>query len=118
MKANELRIGNWVEHDNEFSYRNNPETSKIPYYFQWDAHDWYQISECGISLENIKPIPLTHEILVKNKFNIGGPECVGIVYEMLEYPGYWEYKGAKIKYVHQLQNLYFALAGEELQIEL
>jgi hypothetical protein len=35
---------------------------------------------------------------------------------------YWSFDGnkydAKIKYVHQLQNLYFALTGEELKLKL
>ena len=31
---------------------------------------------------------------------------------------YVEFKNMEIKYLHQLQNLYFALTGEELEVKL
>ena len=117
IRANELRIGNYYHLVEEGV----------------DINEVYQISD-GYSLHlideynNAKPIPLTEEWLLKMCFECGqlktskrfwipnfnirifnksGKTQVshsGKVYE-------------HIKYVHQLQNLYFALTGEELKIK-
>lgn len=80
----------------------------------------------------LDPIPLTIEILEKagftvynnnlNKVNEDG-NGIGFRADDLESPctifGDHDYiDGPVIKYVHQLQNIYFALIGEELPIEL
>lgn len=124
MKANEIRVGNWIEKDGK----------------------QYQATAMTIFClgNNHKPIELTEEWLVKfgfitmdaevdfmeyakefedgsfrfSIFNDGGLDMVN------NYPFYitttgqmkgWEteYK-TEFKYVHQLQNLYFCLCGEEL----
>lgn len=117
MKANELRIGNLV-YDNERIYQ------------------IYSGTEIGNKHNdnNFKPIPLTEEWLVKfgfkkvgeyydKAFN-GGALRIDEVQIMI-------FKGSdyalniamdydciilpiEVKHVHQLQNLYFALTGEEL----
>ena len=73
----------------------------------------------------LKPIPITEEWLLKLGFNkTGGTyefidglvELVfhkGEVFEVIE--GQWQ-SFKHIKYIHQLQNLYHALTGSELQI--
>lgn len=74
--------------------------------------------------EDYKPIPLTEERLLKfgllktkqNTFLLG---C----YELIKYEDSYRVTLPKngilatIKYVHQLQNLYFCLTGEELQVK-
>jgi hypothetical protein len=63
IAENELRIGNWVEHDDSWCYRGEDVTV-----FQWETSDWYALGECTLFLESIKPIPLTEEWLVKFGF--------------------------------------------------
>ena len=70
-----------------------------------------------------RPIELTEEILLKcvfipcsiidNHFNISGM-CIWKCNDMF----LCDKNGIHIKYLHQLQNLYFALTGEELEIKL
>jgi hypothetical protein len=104
MKANELRIGNWVrlrEHD------------------AFIQIEQYQL--CESELINVQPIPITEEWLLKFWF-ISNPyedryEKGSIHIECLKTKGetyLWIENMPHIKYVHQLQNLYFALRGEEL----
>lgn len=104
MKANELRIGNLV-YDNERIYQ------------------IYSGTEIGNKHNdnNFKPIPLTEEWLVK--FGIGVEKGDKIKHIKGMYGIHFEMKKSSfhilpdikhIKYVHQLQNLYFALTGEEL----
>ena len=116
MKATELRIGNWVfdtsEKDNE---PNVPRIVNEPITKQ--RCSWYE------------PIPLTEEWLLKFGFN-----KLSDIWEFWKNSG-WDlrqhklennwwlfYNGqdldcVRIDYVHQLQNLYFALTGEELTIK-
>lgn len=115
IKANEIREGNLVY-----------EFGKVhTISFKNDDH-WH--------LENFQPIPLTPEILksagfkrngnTKNWFHLkidnqtrftgcdnGDETWVG-----LSVNSYWGGKSAI--YLHQLQNLYFALTGNELEINL
>ena len=128
MKANELRIGNWVKHPAAV-WSHRTEVQGYGYVeFQWKEHDWAGIAECTINLEDVKPIPLTEEWLVKFGFDFDG------------YCSYWKSEieltkdtmdehfqsfnnvgsglcQKEIKYVNQLQNLYFAITGEELTIK-
>lgn len=115
MTAKELRIGNWVID----IFYDMP--IKITKYFFSDG-----------SINNIEPIELTEEILLKCGFE---------EYELNDDLGYAlrkivngiffkydiEYGEVSIfinnevvsfKYLHQLQNLYFSLTGEELEIKL
>lgn len=118
MKASELRIGNLV------SYRSNTvvidtlsssdQCIIIDRYFKYAEQH----------LTNIKPIPLTEEWLVKFGFNNLNLNCSNYMFELIhnDMIGYrfsieGQYGYPEIKYVHQLQNLYFALTGEELTIK-
>lgn len=123
MKANELRIGNCVLCNGlrtivnlkllESIYTNN-------------------------IIFTIEPIPLTEEWLLKCGFEWreGIEQESSLVIDLLGRIKIVYYSGnvnftslyqdnqcidfvtGKIKYIHQLQNLYFALIGEELNIEL
>lgn len=111
MEASQLRIGNYV-------YR---QSSKLIV----DKSSVYQIENVNIqSALKYAPIPLTEEWVLKlgfkNKTIYIKGICLYLVNEGMsggfqdnEY-GINEY--VDIKYVHQLQNLYFALTGEELTV--
>jgi len=81
----------------------------------------------GYLLETLKPIPITAEWLLKfgfNPFYINGKLThYRINSYFIRYDGqdfYFELgKGMiiEIRFVHQLQNLYFALTGKELKHE-
>lgn len=104
MKESELRIGNYVHfksEDNDFS---------IELKFEFES---------GWNMDYIKPIPLTEEWLVKFGFLINGSCCENnkiVLYKIIN-PTEFHLAGVKLQYVHQLQNLYFALTGEELTLK-
>jgi hypothetical protein len=119
MKAAELRIGNLVLYK---------ETEVIP--IKCHDIDWL---ERHAERPDMSPIPLTEEWLLRFGFE---PEDDGNKRPRFIKDGvfalnkngdvwYWKYYGAngdkdyaEIKYVHQLQNLYFALTGIELELSL
>lgn len=120
MESRELRIGNWVYNE---TTRENMEVypMMIP-----------QLNRLDGTSHNIKPIPITEEILLKCGFVIGmrlqnfvkGKYCFvdkkdGIVYGEFSEEGIFYFNSkTKMYYIHQLQNLYFALTGQELEIKL
>jgi len=130
MKSNELRIANWIEFEGK--------------HFQVTSIDddtpngWYgrmRGNRTEYNLSNFKPIPLTEEWLLKFGFEPHG----GIHFRTIRYSAYIAIgndgscglynslshfnRGSSynqlidVEYVHQLQNLYFALTGEELTIQ-
>ena len=122
IKATELRIGNWVEVEN---YKNIQLENVHP---EGTTHgdDQYLISM-------LKPIPLTEEILLKCGFEV----CYRSEFTLrldhklnYKFGAGWNlvnghfsvrYIGQNfthIKYLHQLQNLFYALTDKELQVEL
>lgn len=116
MKVNELRVGNYVMHPDNKSYF---------------GVSGALIKELQISQhlqKDLKPIPLTEEWLEKFGFEKIKHIHNGIYYlhrlvKISIYPnGMIELRGSvgwnKMQYVHQLQNLYFALTGEELEIKI
>lgn len=138
MNEKDLRIGNLL-HDRENRLCKVEEISSI-----W--HDMDKVKAPAIhggitGLPN-KPIELTEEWLVKfgfekYPFNDKGKEKVYMLdegWQLTEYKGYLvrftadksvegsfnmyeSYPLCHIKYVHQLQNLFFALIGNELIIK-
>jgi hypothetical protein len=123
MKANELRIGNIIS---EFGIPKTVTPNRIL--------RLYQIELAGKIAIDCTPIPLTPEILVKAGFvktcgfwnkTIPGQSGVKELSIMLENKTltitdvHDDMVNIKLpELVHQLQNLYFALTGEELNIEL
>lgn len=123
VNPKELRIGSLV-------YNENTNTVKLIYY--GDFAEMY-IEDTGM-VKSFDPIPLTEEWLVKLGFIQSDcetdymewdkyPISIGNDGGLNDYknqPFYyeieWDYK-KEIKYVHQLQGLYFALTGEELSPE-
>lgn len=110
MEARELRIGNFVydaiENIHQITSIDNVDLGLLG---------------CSIELRFAKPIPLTEEWLLKFGFEddfLG----FGIIRIFESDFGYKIYKGhgcfdVNCFYVHQLQNLYFALTQKELVYE-
>jgi hypothetical protein len=125
MKAEELRIGNFV-YQTEHKFSSNPFKSIK----QFDESNWYRIGECIEFLEDFEPIPLTEEWLLKFGFSknrhtynwhnvseyFGMIEQYGVTFTYVESGNFDTIYGREIRHVHQLQNLYFALTGKELEI--
>jgi hypothetical protein len=124
MKANELRIGNLVSQNGFFGYVYSIESALPRQEQRFSDKDLVTLFDNGITtmtIDEIKPIPLTEEWLVKfgfnefeknyrtffvnNKFKIEMSNTGNIYYNKL-----W------IPYVHTLQNLYFSLTGVELDL--
>lgn len=112
MKANELRIGNYVNNCDERLIVDDI-----------DDIDIFSKQLGEIPLHAIQPILLTQEWLIDFKFEVKSASVLrihsfikfGIVIQQTKF-GEFFYKGTQLKYVHQLQNLYFALTGEELTL--
>lgn len=119
MIENELRLGNYL-----LGYDNN--------YFTWD-YGHYDLCSKGIDADELgMPIELTEEILLKCGFAEFYKSDFSVKLECIKNPIFefvrrnhkdWNLriKGEThkhIKYLHQLQNLYFSLTGKELEIEL
>jgi len=122
IQTNELRIGNWI---NEFEIATQADSRFID--------RLYNIELRGKIAIDVTPIPLTPEILEKAGFNeVDGNEWYRFydkgflrvfIHKSVD-SCFVSVDGLKIDYyinnfyLHQLQNLYFALTGEELNIEL
>jgi len=125
MKAEELRIGNIVEYyitDNTDERKEWWEVTKI------DVHDLESLSQTNDP--DYRPIPLTEDWLLMAGFETRGDFNITTFYKgenpitkdylfslvwLKNNPEPFYRNGYhKIKYVHQLQNLYFALTGNEL----
>ena len=132
MKANEIRIGNFVTDEFYESFSTIIEVESINEkginLLIEDDGKWAEISDRWIEPEYkfdlLFGIPLTEEWLLKFGFvKIRGLHlCKGYTINSGEYLVYIDDRGVYlktnknivIKYVNQLQNLYFALTGEEL----
>ena len=121
IQAREIRIGNIIQFDDT-----SEDIVRVEYVFQSDEMwfiQWTWISGKGSFksgnsiLEDFEPIPLSPEILEKagfEKCSCGGWKQG----ELHLYKGFNYERKRIIKYLHQLQNLYFSLTGEELTINL
>lgn len=127
IQPNELRLGNWV-----YDAMNDLNCKVIGIEYEhehclWEQLDGKYLSPCDL----LNPIPLNEELLAKCMFSEYEFEddiflhdeedvCVqksGKVY----YPYSFENSdtiGTPIRYLHQLQNLFFALTGKELEVKL
>jgi len=138
MDANELRIGNFIQ-----LYR-KPADSKMTKHKITMIYHNYSEPEYNVGLQDgfqvnintgIVPIPLTEEILLKCGFD-KYTKSEGIFFKNSDFfelhqfneNGDFSYKCGdnlegnfvyiRIDYLHQLQNLHFALTGVELEIIL
>lgn len=123
IAAHELRIGNWV--------LARPEIAGI----ETESEELVNIQVAFVSKnmaheEWLYPIPLTPEILEKCGFEKHHSNYYvdalmlkpnGNVWEVWLYPApspQSAYNATNIRFIHELQNLYFALTGEELEVNL
>jgi hypothetical protein len=125
MKASELRIGNWLLYNNNYHFQ----IAEI----QQGPRGSFVNFDLDLSSDYLKPIPLTPEILEKAGF-VKDNEFLNDTYftqylvqlndrfGISNYQDGWYCRdimpNLEIEYLHQLQNLYFALTGEELTIDL
>ena len=117
MEANELRIGNYVYTDNLV----------VKSYSADGLYNLIKSIEEGT--DKIKPIPLTEEWLLKLGFK-DNDYTFDLMFKRKKITvswysrivlsgirgGFYISKYRHIKYIHQLQNLYFALTENELKI--
>ena len=132
MEVRELRIGNYLESKVDYDGWGFA-VSKGNYFsikeFNGNyLHKWSDMGASGsFSLDDAIPIPLTEEWLLKFGFVSNPYQDIyyikngdnSFVIDINKTRGKLElfWKHIDLKYVHQLQNLYFALTGEELTIK-
>ncbi len=120
IKANELRIGNCV-----FALFNSCTIKEV---FENGISIEFKSGKRDIEVfDHIKPIPLTPEILESCGFkcnkDFGIYSIPNLSLDTDFYYVHIDYEGTHdriihITYLHQLQNLYFALIGKELEVNL
>ena len=120
MKANELRIGNLIEYRISDRFDKRKEWWEVS---EIDADDIHWLSKVMPEDEDFKAIPLTEEWLfklgyIKDKVlefyrNDFTDSTIIIDYNFICLLGY---SHVKLNYVHELQNLYFALTQRELTV--
>lgn len=128
MEVKNLRIGNFILTNNKIIEID----FLTPYAIGYNNGN---IGSNNSLLDNFKPIPLTEEWLLKFDF-VKDRECfyknfsnqgefilfsnktpVALANRIVK-PFYFTCKTiVELEYVHQLQNIYFALTGEELEIK-
>lgn len=128
MKPTELRIGNILDFEGMYSIIKEIDSQGVSVFINETKEDIW------IDLSQSTPVPLTEEILLKCGFG-----KIQNIYQrhnqvLLEptvnnsfIVKFWTisisraepiyHNNLTIKYLHQLQNLYFALTGEELEIK-
>ena len=113
MKATELRIGNFVLTKDGITIV----TDVLEFGININHDCWIY------DIQDIKPIPLTEEWLVKMGFVPAKGSSISGIWFSNGFIDYCISGGStcfkqepirRIKYANQLQNLYFALTGEEL----
>src|SRR5215831_7776890 len=121
IKANELRIGNWVDYQGKKIKVENVNDGGIN--GEWDS--------CWATYfhEDLSGIPLSQDILQTAGFEKAIQLTTGewtysigdFDFKLLSNSAFLQVEysdfGIEIKNVHHLQNLYFALTGEELEMK-
>jgi hypothetical protein len=140
MKANELRIGNYVSWRDEESKDSILTVTGIVLndcvWVEWEWEDGEKdYTECDF--DGLKPILITEDWLIRFGFEVGKGSTVWANKKELNYISSNEYQIFKneisiadfkfvylndnliseIKYLHQLQNIFYCLCGYELTIK-
>jgi len=132
MKANELRVGNYIQ---QIDQKSEFEFLQVVYGINNESV-WIHCNEESDVIDYLEaiPIPLTEEWLVKFGWQYFNGKTSGTLTKDTDvkldidfykgklqvkshYEGEHMYRILPVKYVHQLQNLYFALTGEELKLK-
>ena len=126
MKANELRIGNWIHNPvqgvdfkacvialSEINFEDGNKIKDDKYRFQPIPLTFEWLKRFGFQSDNFTDEDRTPFLRIDDDHGsriihvlLGGPTLVVFDDNIVSH----------IKYVHQLQNLYFALTGEELTL--
>lgn len=135
IKANELRIGNVFRGvggvQTVLSLEENTDRGRCNYSSDEHRSMYSHLILCHQNCNQYKPfeidpIPLTEEILLKCGFEKAKVNTIINAYISFSFyltiyddKLFYEWKGGNIevKHLHQLQNLYFALTGQELNTE-
>ncbi len=146
IQTTELRKGNWYqsEHSGRFD---SIKVAEGVYYIQVNSigsycvNDWQDMGAGGrVECNDIMPIPLTEEILLKCGFKkvddvqeaFSGTSftsyCfIGFQLALVDdkwklwievEDGFYNWAWTQLDYVHELQNLYYALNKKELEVAL
>ena len=108
MKANELRLGNYVHMDMSID---DIEVVRLKI---------GDLASFAIEARELYPIPLTEEWLLRFGFEnnrLGLFDCIKVVEDIGFHIYFIQRHLKEVQYVHQFQNLYFALIGEELKMK-
>ena len=135
INLKDIRVGNYVHHRDDWSYRQVGIDFK-EFDFAWDYSDFHALLECTLFPEAIEYISLTEEWLLNFGFKKSGYEFLfwehpqlksvdfaGINWADEDFPEYQFLNVSinghiiQINYVHQLQNFYFTLTGEDLVLK-
>lgn len=131
MKTKELRLRNYVMYNGYevvVTGVNSPQPLKDEWFNNQYLVEVYVSGGLITAREDeLEPIVITDKILKKfgleiNKYGgylyqevyQAGKLFIFVINSFQTQMGDWDYVEVEIKYVHQLQNLYFALTGEEL----
>lgn len=124
IQANELRIGNWVELNGNY-FKVFSSINHLGVDLDSEKLDKHMMFA---GIDAIKPIPLTEEIFLKCDLlkSISSPiyNFINTDYHVyIKDSGEFVFRGlgasiVKVEHLHQLQNLFFALTGKELNINL
>ena len=128
IKVNDLRIGNWLYYTH---------TAKHPMQVIGVRNDWVSLDFAESREDEVNPIPLTEKLLKRLRFKNLGEESTRdtriLVFKKNEFyigldNGFWllnhsnnsyyTFALRRLKYVHELQNAYYAMTGKELNIKL
>lgn len=113
LKEHEVRVRNWVQTVTGYHRISAISESGATFY----RYDGYKYDPNGVAYGwgEIYPVQLTTKLLLKigfDKCTCGG-YCVSGLHISKDY----KYRETNIKYLHELQNLFFALNNEELIID-
>lgn len=119
INTNELKRNNWIN-DTVGNKHENPGYKKVVSISENSINHWQDGKGLFGSLQDvdIDPIPLTPEILEKAGFEKMANTLDWSCYNEKIDHFFFHSPDSRIQTVHQLQNLYFALTGEELNINL
>jgi len=123
IQPNELRIGNYINDEQTTHIVVGVDNYYIKSYWLKDTNK-ETLYETPIN--QIKPIPLTEELLFKCGFAPNNGKMILGEFKIeifMDGSGHvFDWNGfvitVKFKYLHQLQNIFFALTNKELKINL
>lgn len=129
METSELRLGNWIEFRPDHTHRRYIDVSQINKGSIGNKTTLYETSDPRYPLEMkelfsqyLFPIPLTVEIIQKCGFEVHNNGIKTYYNPLMELDhdfNLMNYESnVRIRFVHQLQNIYFALTNQELEVNL